>query len=130
MKSDGSVGQFMGATSQTSTTTMINTGYSTTTTGKAQNLNYADAAKVFGGRQLSFAAQEAARLSSRGDPVEGFIRTVGKDIGEHPYRYTFHAAGLALPFTEIPVLAEGAITGVEALVNAYELGKEMHGGGQ
>ena len=72
------------------------------------------------------AMDEAAARSTFGTLPAYFARAVAADAKAHPWRYATHAVGLALPFTGIPVLADGLITAGEALVNAYDLQKEAH----
>jgi len=118
---ESNLGQFLGATVQTTTMTVASNGWDTSLkVGPSANLSYGDAAKAIGYSTLARVASDA------GTPSLGyhFARALGSDIYHHPINYALHAAGFALPFLEVGEAAEGLITGAEALKTAVDLNKE------
>ena len=78
---------------------------------------------IFGSNAMG----EGANAATGGqDAAVFFPGVVAKDVVAHPFMYAIHAAGLALPFLHVPQAVEGIATGVEALITAYDLGKETH----
>jgi hypothetical protein len=115
-----SAGQFLGATSQTSTATanLNNTGngrartpglVSTAdqvhqsyggveTAGATQNISYADAVHTFTPATFDAVADYAARP----DSAIGFAKAVGQDASQHPFKYAFYGVEAAAALTPLP----------------------------
>jgi RHS repeat-associated protein len=117
-------GQFLGAsTTQTSITTNLNTGDSTTTTSN-QSLNYGGAARVFGGEAMG----NAAAYAGRPDPVSGFLEAVGSDANQRRGTYAFYAVEAAAALTPLPEACagfEGLKAGIDVVVGAAHLAWEL-----
>jgi hypothetical protein len=113
-------GQFLGATQSSST---YDNNTQTTSTSSSRSLDFGQATRFFGPKAIGNAANVAA---GGHDALLHFPAAVGKDARAHPIKYAIHAAGIALPFMHAPQVVEGIATGLEALITAFDLGKEAH----
>jgi hypothetical protein len=125
----GSEGAYLGSTQTTVTESQVRTEFvfgpgpttHTEVTTTTSPISQKEAVSALG--TAFFKTQQEAATPSGG---YYFAAAVAKDAKAHPTKYAIHAAGLALPFLHLPVLAEGLITGVEALHTAYDLREEVH----
>jgi len=113
---------------ETNTTTVptllgLGTVQSGSTTTVSQDLKGAVA--TLGAGVMQAQRMGASFCSGRCATASRFPAAVAADVRAHPFAYALHAAGLALPFLEVPTEIHGLITAGEALKEASDLQKEM-----
>jgi hypothetical protein len=111
---DSNLGQFLGATVQTTTMAVASNGWDTSLqVGPTTNVGYVDAAKAIGYSTLARVASDAGTPSF----ADHFATAVVNDARTHPGKYAFAAAEVGMLFTPLPE-AYAAYEGVKAFGEA------------